>query len=341
MFKCFLTLADKLESIIRSKTQITNLLKAIVFIALVLVVYRQIASQGSIADIWKIFLANLSWDKIYLLVICVLLMPTNWYLESLKWKTALSSFIVIPIRSALKAILAGLTVGIITPQRIGEYGGRILVLEAKDNWKGVIATFICSIAQNLVNVLMGFLALLVYSLVLRQDLQAYSGWFIALSILILLVLIICFFNLKYIGVLLGRISWKRLQYYLDQLKAIKQVPKRINMKVLGVSVIRYIIYTIQYLLLLSFFGVEIGLLEGFAGIGMIFLIQTGIPLPPVLGIAARGEIALLIWGVHSTNSLGILAATFALWIINLVFPAIMGMIFVFNTNILRSLGYEK
>ena len=71
-----------------------------------------------------------------------------------------------------------------------------------------------------------------------------------------------------------------------------------------------------------------------------FFVQASIPLPPVMGLLARGEIALFIWGFFSEDQVAILAATFTLFVINIAIPALFGMAFIVQANILKSLGYE-
>jgi len=97
----------------------------------------------------------------------------------------------------------------------------------------------------------------------------------------------------------------------------------------------------QYFLMLRYFGIAVGPIEGLTGIATIYLFQTSIPLPPLMGLVARGELAIFIWGNFSANEINILAATFALWIINIIIPALIGTIFIGNINILKSLGYGK
>ena len=105
--------------------------------------------------------------------------------------------------------------------------------------------------------------------------------------------------------------------------------------------LRYLTYSVQYWLLLQFFGIEVSVLEAFAAIATIFLIQTGIPLPLVGAFLARAEIALFIWGYFEASEISILAATFGLFIINLALPALLGALFIVIINVQKSPAYEK
>jgi hypothetical protein len=83
--------------------------------------------------------------------------------------------------------------------------------------------------------------------------------------------------------------------------------------------------------LLYFFGFEAPVGSAILAILIIYLLQTGIPLPPSTGLLARGNIALFIFGflgAMETNATAVLAATFSLWIINVVLPAVLGAFFI-------------
>jgi hypothetical protein len=133
----------------------------------------------------------------------------------------------------------------------------------------------------------------------------------------------------------------KLKRFFKDIVVLKNYDTKTLSKALGFAFLRYLIYTFQYLLLLYFFGINVTLIEGLSGIATIFILQTSIPLPPLLGLVVRSEIAILVWGIFSNNELSILAATFVLWVLNLIVPALLGAIFIVNINVLKSLGYDK
>ena len=66
-------------------------------------------------------------------------------------------------------------------------------------------------------------------------------------------------------------------------------------KSIGWSLVRYIIYTIQYALVIMAFNGWSGIETLFSGIALIYFVQTIIPLPSLVNVVARGEIAILFW----------------------------------------------
>ena len=100
-------------------------------------------------------------------------------------------------------------------------------------------------------------------------------------------------------------------------------------------------YSVQFFFLLKFFGIDAPFLEALAGIATVFLVQTSVPLPPVMGLLTRGQVALFVWGFFGGNEISVLASTYSLFVINLVLPSLFGAVFILKTNVLKSLGYEK
>ena len=128
---------------------------------------------------------------------------------------------------------------------------------------------------------------------------------------------------------------------IKSVNVLRQYTRRELLRTLLWAFIRYIIYTAQYVLILRFFGINVEILRGVSSIATIYLLQTAIPLPPVVGLLARGEVALKIWGNTGDNDLSILAATFSLWVINLIIPALIGLVFILQLNFSKSFDYQR
>ncbi len=288
---------------------------------------------------WLDQLNSPRWPWLFLVI---LLLPFNWALEALKWKKLMQPFWEIPFGLSFKAILCGVSLSVITPNRIGEYGGRILAVPAKYNWHAAMATGVGSFSQILI-LLSGGLLGLMFFLDLNYSfsrLPLLSLWII--SSLALASLFFFFFRIDLLLVLLQYVpfpSW--LKSRLESLKTIGQYPHAILKQALALAFLRYLVYSFQYFFILKFFAIGVPAAAAFSGIATIFLVQTSVPLPPLAAVLARGEIALQVWGNYAENEWQILAAVFALFIINLAIPALLGVLFIVKINILKSLGYEK
>jgi len=80
-------------------------------------------------------------------------------------------------------------------------------------------------------------------------------------------------------------------------------------------------------------------IESFSAILFVFLLQTGLPIPPSAGLLARGSIAVWVFSWFATDigyplialQSAVLASTFVLWLINVLLPATVGGLFIIKT----------
>lgn len=325
---------------LRNKQTLNILIKLLIGVLLIWVLYQQVFAKENAGEIWKLFVKNLKVQPLWYLILVVLLMPINWMFETKKWNILIRNFEKLSFGKSLAAILAGVTFSIFTPNRVGEYGGRVLFVKPENNWKAVVATLVGSYSQLLAILGFGVLGFGVFmSLYLELD-QIISRGIIFLSIALISIMLFCFYNINLVIPLAKKIPYAyRFKKIVKDVNVLRSYNRTILNQALLYAALRYLVYTFQYLLILRYFGIEVSMIEGLSGIATIYLFQTSIPLPPLMGLVARGELAILIWSNFSANEISILAATFILWIINIIIPALIGTIFIGNINILKSLGF--
>lgn len=327
--------------ILKKKLLGNKLLKAFIFVVFIIVIYYQLTSKANWLDIKTGFSQSLGELNYFWLICFVFLVPFNWLVESIKWRVVLAVEYHVDLKTSIMAITSGLSLAIITPNRIGEYGGRLVAIPSKYNWLSVVSTFVGSVSQNLVTVLFGMLGLFMLTHQFPNVIPVDLDPVFVSAFLFFIFGVYLFFNID----LLSRIgSSSGVNKYLRKIRipliSLRALPRILIAKVLGWSVLRFMIYSVQYYFVLRLFGVELDVLLSAFAIWSVFIIQTGIPLPPFLSVLARGEIALIVWGMFGVNELTILAITFTIWLINLAAPAILGLYYIMNANILSALGYE-
>lgn len=267
------------------------------------------------------------------LVATLVLLPLNWGLEVAKWRQLLQHNWAPPWSLATRAVLAGITVSLATPNRIGEYGGRALIGPAA-HWMAIVSTSILgSVCQWMVFVACGWPPLMY---VLGHFWHWPMVWMVVAAVSIPAVLLLL---VGYGHWLVGafRISrrgidnkwWRWLTRKALHLQRITRTQFR---WALLLGLVRFWVYSFQYLLMLWFFNVSLGFWQGMGGIFSIYLIQAGIPLPPGLGVITRSELAIFLWRDAVADPVAILSATFGLYIINLVIPALLGAWFIVRTE---------
>ena len=314
-------------------------IKLLIVILMVWTLHQQVFAKENLTDIWQTFLTHFKFPNLYWLLAVIALVPLNWGFETLKWKELIKSFSQINFGRTYQAILAGVTVSLFTPNRIGEYGGRVLLVEPENNWKAVVATLVGSMSQLMILLTFGLLGATYFSLQFLEAEPYLLRSIFFLGVIGIGLLFFCFFNIDLVIPIVKRIPFaEKLRPYVKHVQVLRNYSNRILANALFYSMLRYLTYSFQYFLIINFFGIEVPLFTAFAGIATIFLLQTSIPLPPIMGLFARGEFALFVWGFFSQNDIDILAATFCLFTINLTVPALLGLIFILKTNVTESLG---
>ena len=327
----------------KNRNKIVNFsIKLLLFSFFAFLLYRQIFIKNDPKLLAEEFVRSIRTDQYYLFILSLLLAFVNWSFEALKWKLLMSPSHIFSFKQSLKTIFAGIGAGIVTPLQIGEYLGRIISVNPAQNWKSFWATFIGSIAQNIATMLFGLFGMF-FLLNNYYNIDKYILYpSFCLGLAGVLLLIIIYFNISYglkIASSLGFAKYVKKITDSDKRNHPEHKSKLLN-KVLMLSILRYFVFTIQFYILLIFFGMENNVISLFSGISGIFLLQTGIPLPPVANFIARGEIAIVLFEHLTSNKIMILCSTFSLWVINLVLPAFIGMILLIKMNIIKSLGYD-
>ena len=323
------------------KIIINYFLGPLIFLALCYTIYQQFSKQHNLPESVEMIRRRLVLGSQWKLWLVVFLMFLNWVLEAKKWQYCNQQFQVIPLKRAVQAVLAGIAVASFTPNRVGEYFGRILYVPEGNRGKTISLTMVGSIAQFLVTIFFGGLGLLYLEWYLRN--RASPGHpFLHLSLTILLVgvmltlvlLFVLYFRLSWLVRWIER--WDREGKIINYVKVIKEVPLSALSRILFLSFIRYLVFIIQYGLLFSLFGVVLNVVQLFAGIAVMFLIMAVVPTFSFLtDLGIRWEASIQIMELFSGNTIGIFTASFGIWIINLILPALIGSLLILRIKIFR------
>ena len=113
------------------------------------------------------------------------------------------------------------------------------------------------------------------------------------------------------------------------------------LKVLLVSFVRYLVFVTQYLLLLQVFNVGVDMFTAFWLITIMFLALAIVPTIALAELGIRGKISIFLFGLFSTNTLGIVLTASAIWLINLVVPALAGSLFMVGIKLIQKRNGSK
>lgn len=294
-------------------------------------IYHQLVENKSFEELdISVLIDIVKKNKVYIVGV-ILMMFLNWLVEALKWRYMISKIENISIMTAYRAVFTGITVSTFTPNRIGEYGGRVFCLEKGDRIKAVFITVLCSMSQLLVTILYGSI-----SLFILFDEILIDKTFLSVSLLILLNLFLLFsyFNISHIVNFLGKFK------LINSFKKYLEVLVMYNYKDLFIAFIysntRYFIFSLQFIILLHVFGINISFMDAILSVMLIFFFITITPTITIAEIGVRGSVAIFVLGLFSSNDIAILSSTTLLWLINLIIPAIIGSFFIFSLKFFRS-----
>lgn len=272
-------------------------------------------------------------SRLWLFLIALLLVIPNWLIEAYKWRQVINEYNEISVRRSVLSILAGLTLGIITPARTGEYVGRLSLLRKEQRPEALLSTFLGSVAQNVVTILIGIVCFIIFYSNSIEELEIYGSVIRIIAICLVVLGLVVYYKIAKLMRWLGR--FKFLKKHLSKFRE-HDISYRSLSIILFYSFCRYFIYLIQYVCILKFFGLEGNVQNMIIAIPLIYLLQSLIPLPPLSGLVARGEIAVLVLSTLDNNLYVILLSALTVWVINLILPALGGLIVVFDYNNIQS-----
>lgn len=283
------------------------------------------ANEPSIQEL----IMSLQLDKASDLLVVFFLLFVNWGIEARKWQISMRSVEQLNIRQAFIGVFSGTTLAFFTPNRIGEYLGRMVHIEKGKRISTVPATLVCSVSQLMITVTSGCIALFLFR---EKLLSTFGGhahfnyWLILtlfMTAVLALLLTIFYFRARVLAKLLERMpiirKWKKEAGVLEAFNA------TILWRLLSLSGARFIVFIAQYYLLFRVFEVHIDWWQAFWSLSLVFLVVAMVPGMGVLTeLGIRWSSGLHVLQMFSGNVGGIFAASLMIWIVNMVIPALIG-----------------
>jgi hypothetical protein len=295
-------------------------------------IYQQIKAQPELEKSWLRMRDSFSGAMIWNLVAVVLLMLANWGVETIKWKLAVSKVQQVSFFTGFKAILSGVSFSVTTPNRVGEYLGRVLYMEDGNRIKAISLTIAGSISQLIVTLWMGFAGLFILKEPIEKSGMVSSFWLDMLLYGVLAVSVILtlfYFRLSWLVKWIDRLPGsKRYAWVIEALEGFNAT---LLLQLLSLSALRFLIFIIQYYLLLRLFEVNVSWVQCWWAVSVSFLIMAIIPTIALFtDLGLRGQVSLKLLGLFSSNHLGIGLVSISVWFINLIIPALAGSLLILS-----------
>ncbi len=312
----------------------------LLFIIIGYSIYKQIITKPDSASHWQEIKNSFAGAQSWKLYLVIALMFVNWGIESVKWKLILNHLLPVKFLMAFKMVISGVSFTMITPNRMGEFLGRVLYVPEGQRIKAATLVILSSTSQLIITLLSGFIGLFFLKNYLHNHTDLLHG------LNMVWIDIICYGTIAATAGLLlfyFRISWlvrliekiPQLQRFTYFIQPLDNVSITELFKVLILSFLRYTVFIVQYMLLLQLFNVNMQWHNAVACITVMFLFMALIPTIALAELGIRAKLGTVLFGIFSTNAIGILVTTFCIMIINIILPAIAGSLLVLGVRLFK------
>lgn len=268
-----------------------------------------------------------------LLLLAVALVFLNWSLETIKWQYLIKKIELIPFLKAYSAIMTGVAVSLFTPNRVGEFAGRLLFLKNKLDTRVVALTVVGNMSQLFMTLILGLPGFYYIVNFYNPDFFQSKYWLSVGLLLLPLVYLILFWKAP-VFLIKIREYFSENKMVLKLAEAGFMLSRRDLLKVSALSFIRYGVFAFQYFLIVHFFKIELDFSKALLLIPAIFFIQSIIPSFAVADLGIRTTVSVWVFGnLNLANEGSFIAASTMLWSINLLLPSVWGMLALLKTKI--------
>ena len=265
---------------------------------------------------------NSDWNEVSIkrplfLILGFVLVVANWFFEWRKWLITLK---VISVKEdqkvVFKSFMAGIATGLLTPNMLGNFIGRIYYFKRRFRVSIILMTLLSNFAQFFASIFFGLLSLL-----FLQKLPFEFSFNGALFLISLIVIISFVFYFFFEFIKIEFIS--KMKIFQKMLRLIDE-NKGFRWQFLTLSLIRHFVFTLQFWLIFNSFQDGLNL-SVFSWIWQIFLWTTLIPSLWFGKLLIRESVALIVLSALGYAELEIIISSILLWIVNLSFPSILSV----------------
>jgi hypothetical protein len=309
----------------------------VLFLVLTWSLYRQIINQPDLSQRWEQI--SLGWNN-WKFWFVIILMFVNWGIESKKWQLLVIHVQHFTFTKAFKSVLAGCSVTMLTPNRIGEYGGRILYVKEEHRIKAISLSLVGSISQLLVTMLMGCIGLLYLRFISHNNSSAlgvlpefWGDVLIYMSIGLTVLLLLFYLRLGWLVRVMEKLP--SLQKVVNHIRVLDEFNNKDLGQILFLSLVRYLVFVLQYVLMLQVMQIDIPIVLCFWLMTVFYLVMAVAPSIGFIELPVRVGASWVIFKLYTTNQLGVGTASLGIWMVNLVVPAVIGSLLILSIKIVK------
>jgi hypothetical protein len=311
-----------------TKKIISYLIKAGILLLAFVFIYRRLNNNHDLQQ-FEALMGNINraW-AIGIMTVVFLLMLVNWVLEAAKWKYLAQRLAHITLWKAIEAVFCGLTWAVFTPNRIGEYGGRVMFLPQRRRIHGVFAMAVGSFGQNVITNVVGAASLMWFIwCFLHMNAWLYIG-LVIISAVFMLLMLLFYFNIRWMVALLNSVKFLHKFHRFFDIMGRYQFTELL--RIMGYCLARFAVFSFQYYLVIHLLIPQIPIYDVLMMVFILFFIQSALPSLDLLDVGVRNLTAGTLFSYVTDQKIAVMAAVTSIWLINLIIPAILGSVFVFK-----------
>jgi hypothetical protein len=312
----------------------------------VYVIYNKIKTQPDLPQKIDLFKGAFSKQNAGLLVLLFILMFLNWGIEARKWQLLMRPIEKVGFLTSVKAILSGLALSLFVPNGFGEYPARALYMKEGNRLRSVALNVAGSMAQLIVTLIAGIISLIYLKTFVWEKAEVIQGlsvlWLNGIISMIILgttILVITYFRLSWLAKLTEKIPLVHRYKFL--IESVEQYHWKELTRILYLSCTRFIVFVVQYIVVLHVFDVKIDLINAICTTCVLFLFLAILPTIPFADIGIRGEAGRQLFGLLTPDAFGIVISIAVIWLVNLIIPSAAGSLFLLGIRLFRKPGKSK
>ncbi len=315
--------------IARTKKLLSYLLKFAILVLTAWYIYKRILKDNNNLHRFQALVSHIPQSRVIIILTAVLiLMMVNWVLESLKWWHLTRIIAPMTVLKAVESVFCGLTWAVFTPNRIGEYGGRVMFLPVRKRIHGVFAMAVGSFGQNVITNVLGAGATVWF---LYTFLHLNPWLMLGIDVVavgFMAIMLTFYFNIKWMVSLLNSIKFlKKFHRFFD---IMGKYPTNELLSIMWFCLARFFVFTFQYYLIIHLLIPQIPIWEMALLMFVFFFVQSALPSLDLLDIGVRSSIATILFAKVTDQPIAVVVSVSLIYIINLIIPAILGSIFTFK-----------
>jgi hypothetical protein len=237
---------------------------------------------------WQFFWKQFQSMNIGLIAFLIMMSFLNWSIETIKWQLIIKKIEPMTFKKSFKSVLSGMAISQIFPNKTGEYIGRMAFVDDEHKLETGVLSIWSSLSQLSITLLFGVISLPFVSPIAGQ----YKHLFLIMCIGIFILVLSVFLFIDKLSFI-----FRKTKFYF-MVQNIKAVSNQTLLYIFGLSLLRFIMFALPYVVLVYYFSSNANQISWFIismAVSCVFLLQTVSPQFILTDLLLRMSIPSLVF----------------------------------------------